>query len=112
MEIQFEMIVAHTYTVDDVYWVAFKIEGLKLWASNRPSWQIGSTFYNQTTNKPLNTTNFQTSNHVNGEGSNQQALNVPNTNANNVVKSKRWRQSDKTLFSLRQKAKNKAIAWL
>ena len=69
MEIQLEMIVAHTYTVDDVYQLALKIEeGLKFRVSKRPSSQIGSTFSNRTTSKPLSTTNFRSSNHVNGGG--------------------------------------------
>ena len=41
-----------------------------------------STFSNRMTNKPLSTTNFKTSNDVNGEGNNQQASNVPNRDAN------------------------------
>ena len=76
MEIQLEMIVAHTYTVGDVYQLALKIEDLKFQVSRRPSSQIGSTFSNRTTSKPLNTSNFKTSNHVNGGGNTQQTLNV------------------------------------
>ncbi|RVW35958.1 hypothetical protein CK203_078255 [Vitis vinifera] len=67
MEIQLEMIAAHTYTVDDVYQLALKIEeGLKFRVSRRPSSQIGSTFSNRTASKPLSTSNFRTPNHVNG----------------------------------------------
>ncbi|RVW96613.1 Transposon Ty3-G Gag-Pol polyprotein [Vitis vinifera] len=77
MEIQLEMIVAHTYTVDDVYQLALKIEeGLKFRVSRRPSSQIGSTFSNRTANKPLSTSNFRTPNHVNGGGNTQQTSNV------------------------------------
>ncbi|RVW73269.1 Retrovirus-related Pol polyprotein from transposon 17.6 [Vitis vinifera] len=66
MEIQLEMIAAHTYTVDDVYQLALKIEeGLKFRVSRRPSSQIGSTFSNRTASKPLSTSNFRTPNHVN-----------------------------------------------
>ena len=82
MEIQVEMIVACTYTVNDVYQLVHKMEGLKFQASKRPSSQIRSTFSNQIANKPLSTTNFQTSNHVIGEGNNQQAMNVPDRDAN------------------------------
>ncbi|RVW45061.1 Transposon Ty3-I Gag-Pol polyprotein [Vitis vinifera] len=67
MEIQLEMIAAHTYTVDDVYQLALKIEeGLKFRVSRHPSSQMGSTFSNRTTSKPLSTSNFRTSIHVNG----------------------------------------------
>ncbi|RVX03925.1 Transposon Ty3-I Gag-Pol polyprotein [Vitis vinifera] len=67
MEIQLEMIAAHTYTVDDVYQLALKKEeGLKFRVSRRPSSQIGSTFSNRTASKPLSTSNFRTPNHVNG----------------------------------------------
>lgn len=77
------MIVAHTYTMDDVYQLALKREErLKFQVFQSPSSQIRNTFSNQTTNKSLSTTNFQISNHVNGEGSNEQALNGPNTFAN------------------------------
>ena len=83
MKIQLEMIVAHTYTIDDVYQLALKIEeGLKFQASRHPNSQIGSTFSNWTTSKPLGTTNFQTSNHVNSEGNNKQASHVPTRDAN------------------------------
>ena len=82
MEIQLEMIVAHTYTVD-VYQLALKIEeDLKFWVSRRSSSQIGSTFSKKTTSKPLSTSNFRTSNHVNGEGNTQQTLNVAHKNGN------------------------------
>ena len=77
MEIQLEMIVAHTYTVDDVYQLALKIEdGLKFRVSKRPSSQIGSTFSNRTTSKPLSTSSFRTSNHANGAGNTQQTSNM------------------------------------
>ncbi|RVW70926.1 Retrovirus-related Pol polyprotein from transposon 297 [Vitis vinifera] len=77
MEIQLEMIAAHTYTVDDVYQLALKIEeGLKFRVSRRPSSQIGSTFSNRTASKPLSTSNFRTPNHVNGGGNTQQTSNV------------------------------------
>ena len=47
MEIQLEMIAAHTYTMDDVYQLALKIEeALKFQASKPLSSQIGNTFYN------------------------------------------------------------------
>ncbi|RVW85285.1 Transposon Ty3-I Gag-Pol polyprotein [Vitis vinifera] len=83
MEIQLEMIVAHTYTVDDVYQLALKIEeGLKFRVSRRPSSQIGSTFSNRTANKPLSISNFRTSNHVNGGGNTQQTSNVAYKNGN------------------------------
>ena len=83
MEIQFEMIVAYTYTVDDVYQLALKIEeGLKCWVSGRPSSQIGSTFSNRTTSKPLSTSNFRTSIHVNGGDNTQPTSNVAHQNGN------------------------------
>ena len=83
MKVQLEMIVANIYIVDDVYQLALKIEErLNFWASWRPTSQIVSTFSNRMTNKPLSTTNFKTSNDVNGEGNNQQASNVPNRDAN------------------------------
>ncbi|RVW77677.1 Retrovirus-related Pol polyprotein from transposon 297 [Vitis vinifera] len=81
MEIQLEMIAADTYTVDDVYQLALKIEeGLKFRVSRCPSSQIGSTFSNKTTSKPLSTSNFKTSNHVNGGGNTQQTSNVSHKN--------------------------------
>ena len=53
MDIQLEMIATHTYTVDDVYQLARKIEeGLKFRASGRPNSQLGSTFSNWTASKP------------------------------------------------------------
>ena len=77
MEIQFEMIAAHTYTVDDVYQLALKIkEDLKFRVSKSPSSQIESTFSNTIANKPLSTSSFRTSNHVNGGGNTQQTSNV------------------------------------
>ena len=83
MEIQLEMIATHTYTVDDVYQLALKIEeGLKFRVSRRPSSQIGSTFSNRTANKPLSTSNFRTPNHVNGGGNTQQTSNVAYKNGN------------------------------
>ena len=83
MEIQLEMIVAHTYTVDDVYQLALKIEeGLKFRVSRHPSSQIGSTFSNRTASKPLSTSNFRTPNHVNGGGNSQQTSNVAHKNDN------------------------------
>ncbi|RVW46228.1 LINE-1 retrotransposable element ORF2 protein [Vitis vinifera] len=43
MEIQLEMIAAHTYTVDDVYQLALKIEeGLKFRVSKRPVHKLGA----------------------------------------------------------------------
>ncbi|RVW83819.1 Transposon Ty3-G Gag-Pol polyprotein [Vitis vinifera] len=83
MKIQLEMIATHTYTVDDVYQLALKIEkGLKFRVSRRPSSQIGSPFSNRTTSKPLSTTNFRTSNHVNGGSNTQQTSNVTYKNGN------------------------------
>ena len=83
MEIQLEMIVTHTNTIDDVYQLALKIEeGLKFRVSRCPSSQIGSTFSNKTTSKPLSTSNFKTSNHVNGGGNTQQTSNVAHKNGN------------------------------
>ena len=83
MKIQLEMIAAHTYTVYDVYQLALKREeDLKFRVSRRPSSQIGSTFSNKTTSKPLNTSNFKTSNHVNGGGNTQQTSNVAHKNGN------------------------------
>ncbi|RVW40465.1 hypothetical protein CK203_092335 [Vitis vinifera] len=81
MEIQLEMIAAHTYTVDDVYQLALKIEeDLKFRVSRHPSSQIGSTFSNRTTSKPLSTSNFRTSIHVNGGDNNQPTSNVAHQN--------------------------------
>ncbi|RVW94306.1 Retrovirus-related Pol polyprotein from transposon 297 [Vitis vinifera] len=81
MKIQLEMIAADTYIVDDVYQLALKIEeGLKFRVSRCPSSQIGSTFSNKTTSKPLSTSNFKTSNHVNGGGNTQQTSNVAHKN--------------------------------
>ena len=83
MEIQFEMIVAYTYTVDDVYQLALKIEeGLKFRVSRHPSSQIESTFSNRIASKPLSTSNFRTSNHANGGGNTQQTSNVAHKNGN------------------------------
>ncbi|WJZ83015.1 hypothetical protein VitviT2T_002731 [Vitis vinifera] len=83
MEIQLEMTTAHTYTLYDVYQLALKIEeGLKFRVSRTPSSQIGNTFSNKTTNKPLSTSNFRTSNHVNGGGNTQQTSNVAHKNGN------------------------------
>ena len=77
------MIAAHTYTVDDIYQLALKIEeGLKFWVSRRPSSQFGSTFSNRTTSKPLSTSSLRTSNHVNGGGNTQQTSNVAHKNGN------------------------------
>ena len=54
MNIQLEMIATHTYTVDDVYQLALKIEeGLKFRASRRTNSQLGSSFSNWTTSIPL-----------------------------------------------------------
>ena len=54
MEIPLEVITAHTYTMGDDYQLALKIEeGLKFQASKHLSSQIGSTFFNQTSNKPI-----------------------------------------------------------
>ncbi|RVX23374.1 Transposon Ty3-I Gag-Pol polyprotein [Vitis vinifera] len=83
MEIQLEMIVAHTYTVDDVYQLALKIkEDLKFRVSKHPSSQIGSIFSNRTTSKPSSTSSLRTSNHVNSEGNIQQTSNVAHKNGN------------------------------
>ena len=83
MEIQLETIAAHTYTVDDMYQLALKIEeDLKFRVSKSPSSQIESTFSNTTTNKPLSTSSFRTSNHVNGGGNTQQISNVTRKNGN------------------------------
>ena len=83
MEIQLEMIATHTYTIDDVYQLALKIEeDLKFRVSRRPSSQIGSTFSNRTASKPLSTSNFRTSNHVNGGSNTQQTSNVAHKNGN------------------------------
>ncbi|RVW42524.1 Transposon Ty3-I Gag-Pol polyprotein [Vitis vinifera] len=83
MEIQLEMIAAHTYTVDDVYQLALKIEeDLKFRVSRHPSSQIGSTFSNRTTSKPLSTSNFRTSIHVNGGDNTQPTSNVAHQNGN------------------------------
>ena len=77
------MIVAHTYTVDNVYQLALKTkEGLKFWVSKRLSSQIGSTFSNWIASKPLSTSSFKTSNHANGGGNNQQTSNVANKDGN------------------------------
>ena len=73
MDIQLEMIAAHTYTMDDVYQLALKIEeGLKYWASRRPNSQLGSTFSNWTRSKPLITSSLKTSTNENGGVNNQQ----------------------------------------
>ncbi|RVW96614.1 hypothetical protein CK203_020342 [Vitis vinifera] len=62
MEIQLEMIAAHTYTVDDVYQLALKIEeGLKFRVSRRPSSQIGSTFSNRTAKQTFKHVKLQNS---------------------------------------------------
>uniref|UniRef100_F6H4H5 CCHC-type domain-containing protein n=1 Tax=Vitis vinifera TaxID=29760 RepID=F6H4H5_VITVI len=83
MEIQLEMIVAHTYTVDDVYQLALKIkEDLKFRVSKHPSSQIGNIFSNRTTSKPSRTSSLRTSNHVNSEGNIQQTSNVAHKNGN------------------------------
>ncbi|RVX17088.1 Transposon Ty3-I Gag-Pol polyprotein [Vitis vinifera] len=83
MEIQLEMIAAHTYTVDDIYQLALKIEeGLKISGFQASSSQIGSTFSNRTASKPLSTSNFRTSNHMNGGGNTQQTSNVAHKNGN------------------------------
>ena len=77
MEIQLEMIVAHTYTVDDVYQLALKFR-----VSKHPSSRIGSTFSNRTTCKSLSTSSFRTSNHASSGGNNQQTSNVANKDDN------------------------------
>ena len=41
MDIQLEWIIAYTYTMDDVYQLALKIEGLKFQASKHPSHKLG-----------------------------------------------------------------------
>ena len=67
MDIQLEMIVVHTYTVDDVYQLALKIEeGLK------------STFSNWTTSKPIITSSLKTSTNANDGVNNQQTPNTIN----------------------------------
>ena len=61
MDIHLEIIDAHTYTVDDDYQLALKIEeGLKFRASGHASSQLGSTFSNWTTSKPLITSSLKT----------------------------------------------------
>ena len=77
MEIQLEMIVAHTYTVDDVYQLALKFR-----VSKHPSSRIGSTFSNRKASKTLSTSSFRTSNHVNGGSNTQQTSNVAHKNGN------------------------------
>ena len=73
------MIVVHTYTVDDVYQLALKIEeGLKFRASRRPNSQLGSTFYNWIASKPLITSSLKTSTNTNGGVNNQQTPNTVN----------------------------------
>ena len=75
MEIQLETIAAHTYTIDDMYQLALKIEeDLKFRVSKSLSSQIESTF--------SNTSSFRTSNHVNGGGNTQQTSNVAHKNGN------------------------------
>ena len=78
MDIQLEMIAAHTYTVDDVYRLALRIEGLKFWASRRTSSQLRNTFSNWTARKPLITSSLKTSTNANGGVNNQQTLNTMN----------------------------------
>ena len=83
MKIQLAMIVAHTYTVDDVYQLALKIEeGLKFRVSRCPSSQFGSIFSNKTASKPLSTSSLRTSNHVNGGDNTQRTSNVAHKNGN------------------------------
>ena len=77
MEIQLEMIVAHTYTVDDVYQLALKFR-----VSKHPSSRIGSTFSNRKASKTLSTSSFRTSNHANGGGNTQRTSNVAHKNGN------------------------------
>ena len=77
MEIQLEMIAAHTYTVDDVYQLALKFR-----VSKHPSSRIGSTFSNRKASKPLITSSFKTSNHANGGGNTQRTSNVAHKNGN------------------------------
>ena len=79
MNIQLQMIVAHTYTVDDVYQLALKIEeGLKFRASRRPNSQLGSTFFNWIERKPLIAPSLKTSTNANGGVNNQQTQNTVN----------------------------------
>ena len=79
MDIQLEMIVAHTYTVDDVYQLALKIEeGLKFWASRCPNSQLGSTFSNWTRSKLLIKSSLKIYSNANGGVNNQQTPNTMN----------------------------------
>ena len=60
MDIQLGMIVAHIYTVDDVYQLVLKFElGLKFRAFRCTSSQLESTFSNRTSSKPLITSNLK-----------------------------------------------------
>ena len=73
------MIATHTYTVDDVYQLALKIEeGLKFQASRCPNSQLGSTFSNWTTSKLVITSSLKTSTNANGGVNNQQTPNTVN----------------------------------
>ena len=79
MDIQLEMIATHTYTVDYVYQLAFKIkEGLKFWASRHRNSQLGRTFSNWTASKPLITSSLKISTNENGGLNNQQTLKTMN----------------------------------
>lgn len=72
------MVIAPTYTMNDIYQLALKIEELpRLWASYSPSSQIRSTLSDHATNKPY----IQTINHVNGESGDQHAFNGLNRDA-------------------------------
>ena len=79
MNIQLEMITTHTDTVDDVYQLALKIEqGLKFQASRYTNSQLGSTFSNRTTSKPLITSSLKTSSYANDGVNSQQTPNTVN----------------------------------
>ena len=79
MNIKLEMTATHTYTVDDVYQLAFKIEGgLKFRASRYRNSQLGRTFSYWIASKPLITSSLKTSTNENGGVNNQQTLNTVN----------------------------------
>ena len=78
IDIQLEIIATHTYTVDDVYQLALKIEeGLKFQASRHPNSQLGSTFSNWTASKLVITSSLKTSTNAN-RVNNQQTPNTMN----------------------------------
>ena len=85
MDIQLEMIVAHTYNMDNVYQLAPKIEeGLKFQASKRPNSQLGSTLSNWTASKPLITSSLKTYTDANGGVNNQKTSNTMNKGGSKV----------------------------